>query len=96
MKNSKQSVSKDVTAEGQSPRGSQTLGNSNRDKGDHSYDLKMDQMKMLNNEGEQIPTLDAQKQEVEERGEGGFFLTGVNVTGKDVVDVEMPAPLLDE
>jgi hypothetical protein len=52
MKNSKQSVSKDVTVEGQSPRGSQTLGNSNRDKGDHSYDLKMDQMKMLNNEGE--------------------------------------------
>jgi hypothetical protein len=40
--------------------------------------------------------LEARKQDVEERGEGGFFLTGVNVTGKEVVDVEMPAPLLDE
>ena len=46
---------------------------------------------MLNNEGEQIPTI---SKDVEERGEGGFFLTGVNVTGKEVVDVEMP--LMDE
>jgi len=56
----------------------------------------MDQMKVLNEtEGDKEPTVDADKR-TEERGEGGFFLTGVNVTGNDVVDVEMPAAAMDE
>jgi hypothetical protein len=47
-------------------------------------------MKMLNNDGEQVPTIEPKQRNVEEHGEGGFFLTGVNVTGKEIVDVELP------
>ena len=59
-----------VPIEGTRENEGQTLGNAKSE----SFDLKMDQMKVLN----------------DERGEGGFFLTGVNVANKEMVDIEMP------
>jgi len=59
-----------VPAEGTKENEGEILGKGNHE----SFDLKMDQMKVLN----------------DERGEGGFFLTGVNVANKEITDIEMP------